>query len=74
MASEFFKKKDVDGSGQLDLSEIQDMLRETFNAKAEEGDREEGVMELSETEIASLALYILRACDEDREELRLEGK
>ena len=74
MASEFFKKKDVDGSGQLDLSEIQDMLRETFNAKAEEGDKEEGVMELSENEIASLALYILRTCDEDREELRLEGK
>jgi hypothetical protein len=67
MASEFFKKKDVDGSGQLDLSEIQDMLRETFNAKAEEGDKEEGVMELSENEIASLALYILRTCDEDRD-------
>jgi hypothetical protein len=50
------------------------MLRETFNAKAEEGDKEEGVMELSENEIASLALYILRTCDEDREELRLEGK
>lgn len=74
MASEFFKKKDVDGSGQLDLTEIQDMLRETFNAKAEEGDKEEGVMELSDNEIASLALYILRTCDEDREELRLEGK
>ena len=74
MASEFFKKKDVDGSGQLDLTEIQDMLRETFNAKAEEGDKEEGVMELSDTEIASLALYILRTCDEDRMELRLEGK
>lgn len=74
MASEFFKKKDADGSGQLDLTEIQDMLRETFNAKAEEGDKEEGVMELSDTEIASLALYILRTCDEDRDELRLEGK
>ena len=74
MASEFFKKKDADGSGQIDLTEIQDMLRETFNAKAEEGDKEEGVMELSDTEIASLALYILRTCDEDRDELRLEGK
>ena len=74
MASEFFKKKDVDGSGQLDLSEIQDMISETFNAKAEKGDKEEGVMELSDNEIASLALYILRTCDEDREELRLEGK
>ena len=31
-------------------------------------------MELTDTEIASLALYILRTCDEDREELRLEGK
>ena len=74
MASEFFKTKDADGSGQLDLTEIQNMLRETFNAKAEEGDKEEGVMELSDTEIASLALYILRTCDEDRDELRLEGK
>ena len=56
MASEFFKKKDADNSGLLDLTEIQLMLRDTFNAKAEEGDREEGVMKLSDNEIASLAL------------------
>ena len=74
MASEFFRKKDADGSGRLELTEIQDMLRETFNSKAEESDKKEGVMGLSENEIASLALYILRTCNEEREELRLEGK
>jgi hypothetical protein len=74
MASAFFKQKDTDGSGQLDLVEIQDMLRETFNPKAEDGDNETGVMSLSDNEIAALALYILRSCDEDREELRLQGK
>lgn len=74
MASEFFKKKDADGSGQLDLNEIQEMLKQTFNSAAEAGDAETGVMSLSDNEIAALALYILRSCDEDREELRLQGK
>ena len=50
------------------------MLKQTFNSAAEAGDAETDVMSLSDNEIAALALYILRSCDEDREELRLQGK
>ena len=74
MASEFFKKKDEDGSGNLDLDEVQTMLRETFNADTDDGDNVDEIMNLSDKEISSLALYILRSCDDDRENLRLQGK
>ena len=74
MASEFFKKKDEDGSGNLDLDEVQTMLRETFNADTDDGENVDEIMNLSDKEISSLALYILRSCDDDRENLRLQGK
>ena len=52
-----FKKKDEDGSGNLDLDEVQTMLRETFNADTDDGENVDEIMNLSDKEISSLALY-----------------
>lgn len=75
--------QDGDGTGTLDLTEVQQMLRETFvdapadggSEKADTGSNGDGTEEiLSETDISSLALYILRSCDENRKANRLAGK
>lgn len=79
----FLYAQDKDGTGTLDLNEVQWMLRETFvNVPADEGSEKadtgsdgDGTEEiLSESDISSLALYILRSCDENRKANRLAGK
>lgn len=74
VATHFFASKDEDKTGTLDLVEIRQMLRETFrrDPTAAEGDQNDTVM--SDHEVDSLALYILRSCDERRKQNRLMGK
>jgi hypothetical protein len=83
VATHFFNSKDEDGTGTLDLHEVQNMLREMFvklptdegSEKADTGSNGGGTEDvLSDSEISSLALYILRSCDESRKENRLAGK
>jgi hypothetical protein len=83
VATHFFHSKDEDGTGTLDLHEVQNMLREMFvklptdegSEKADTGSNGDGTEDvLSDSEISSLALYILRSCDENRKENRLAGK
>ena len=74
VATEFFRKKDEDGSGNLDLNEVQEMLRGAFTAAADDTPEEDDPSNLTNTEISALALYILRTADEDRAKNRLLGE
>lgn len=74
VATEFFRKKDEDGSGNLDLNEVQEMLRDAFNAAADDTPEEDDPANLNSSEISALALYILRTADEERAANRLLGK
>ena len=73
VATEFFRKKDEDGSGNLDLNEVQEMLA-AFTAAADDTPEEDDPSNLTNTEISALALYILRTADEDRAKNRLLGE
>ena len=86
VATHFFKAKDADGSGSLELSEVLDMLRETFlkapgpdgavtgEAGADGAGADGADDEITEDEISHLALYVMRSTDENRKEKRLAGK
>ena len=84
VATHFFKQKDADGSGNLDLEEIVQMLHGAFSkeafARATEGLSSEDpkykkLMKsvLDDDEIQALALYLMRCVDPDRARHKLEG-
>lgn len=84
VATHFFKQKDADGSGNLDLEEIVQMLHGAFSkeafARATEGLSSEDpkykkLMKsvLDDDEIQALALYLMRCVDPDRAKHKLEG-
>jgi hypothetical protein len=84
VATHFFKQKDIDGSGNLDLEEIQQMLHGAFSKEAfavategldPEDKKYKKLMKsvLDDDEISALALYLMRCVDPDRAKHKLEG-
>lgn len=84
VATHFFKQKDLDGSGNLDLEEIVHMLHDTFSKEAfavateglnPEDPKYKKLMKsvLDDDEISALALYLMRCVDPDRAKHKLEG-
>mmetsp|Transcript_12228 Transcript_12228/g.56657 ORF Transcript_12228/g.56657 Transcript_12228/m.56657 type:complete len:598 (-) Transcript_12228:1098-2891(-) len=84
VATHFFKQKDIDGSGNLDLEEIQQMLHGAFSKEAfavategldPEDKKYKKLMKsvLDDDEISALALYLMRCVDPERAKHKLEG-